>query len=167
MLTLSKKRASQVVCWWELRGCCGCVWLVCFRTHMPINRCRNYKVPEIHHSDFFGFLGLISAYCLSLCHKTTSALLGLSLYIVGTLAILAVGVMSARSANGHGPGSTWRFSWDYQMFHMSPYRCNERMYSGVDSSLSISARVLVFSEAPYSVIDSYFTYIYTYIHTYH
>ena len=43
------------------------------------------------------------------------------------------------------------------MFHMSPYRCNERMYSGVDSSLSISARVLVFSEAPYPVIDSYFT----------
>ena len=116
-----------------------------------------FILDGITHTYFFGFLGLISAYCLSLCHKTTSALLGLSLYIVGTLAILAVGAMSARSANGHGPGSTWRFSWDYQMFHMSPYRCNERMYSGVDSSLSISARVLVFSEAPYSVIDSYFT----------
>ena len=41
--------------------CCGCVWLVSFRIHMPISRCRSYKVPDKHHSDFFGFFGLIGA----------------------------------------------------------------------------------------------------------
>ena len=78
-----------------------------------------------HHSDSVDvWLRLFSAMTVPLICRTKQhlLLLGLSFCVVWTLTTLAVGVMFARSAYEHDPGSTQCFGGDNVMVRVSPYR---------------------------------------------